>query len=108
MDSLCIIAVVERGKADKIVEHAKKVGARGATVFYGRGTGESEVKRFLNIHIESSKEIIIVLSDDEKYKTIFDAMIDAGKLNEPGRGIIFTIPILNVAGINSNKENLSQ
>lgn len=108
MDSLCIIAVVERGKADKIVEHAKEVGARGATVFYGRGTGESEVKRFLNIHIESSKEIIMVLSDDEKYKRIFDAMIEAGKLTEPGRGIIFTIPILNIAGINTNKENLSQ
>ena len=102
MDSLCIIAVVERGKADKIVEEAKKVGARGATIFYGRGTGESEVKRFLNIHIESSKEIILVLSDDEKYKTIFDAMIDAGKLNEPGKGIIFTMPILNIAGINNN------
>lgn len=108
MDSLCIIAVVERGEADKIVNEAKRVGARGATVFYGRGTGESEVKRFLNIHIESSKEIIMVLSDDEKYRTIFDAMIDSGKLNEPGRGIIFTIPILNVAGINNNKENLPQ
>ncbi len=108
MDSLCIIAVVERGKADKIVDKAKDVGARGATIFYGRGTGESEVKRFLNIHIESSKEIILVLSDDEKYKVIFDAMIDAGKLNEPGKGIIFTIPILNIAGINSNIKNLSQ
>ncbi len=103
MDSLCIIAIVERGKADKIVNDAKKVGAKGATVFYGRGTGESEVKRFLNIHIESSKEIIMVLSDDEKYKVIFDTMIEAGKLNEPGRGIIFTIPIGNIAGINNNK-----
>lgn len=108
MDSLCIIAVVERGKADKIVDKAKDVGARGATIFYGRGTGETEVKRFLNIHIESSKEIILVLSDDKKYKVIFDAMIEAGKLNEPGRGIIFTLPILNIAGINNNEKNLSQ
>ena len=108
MDSLCIIAVVERGKADKIVDEAKEVGARGATIFYGRGTGESEVKRFLNIHIESSKEIILVLSDDEKYKVIFDAMIEAGKLNEPGKGIIFTLPILNIAGINNNVKNLSK
>lgn len=108
MDSLCIIAVVERGKADKIVEHAKTVGAKGATVFYGRGTGESEVKRFLNIHIESSKEIILVLSDNDKYKAIFDAMIEAGKLTEPGKGIIFTMPILNIAGINNNVKNVSQ
>lgn len=104
MNSRCIVAVVERGKADKIVDEAKKVGAKGATIFYGRGTGESEVKRFLNIHIESSKEIILVLSDDEKYKIIFDAIIEAGKLNEPGRGIIFTMPILDIAGINNNIE----
>lgn len=104
MDSRCIVAVVERGKADKIVDEAKKVGAKGATIFYGRGTGESEVKRFLNIHIESSKEIILVLSDDQKYKRIFDAIIEAGKLNEPGRGIIFTMPILDIAGINNNIE----
>lgn len=46
LDIRCIVAIVERGKADKIVESAKDAGASGATVFYGRGTGESEVKGF--------------------------------------------------------------
>ena len=44
---LCIIAIVERGKADRIVDKAKKVGAKGATILYGRGTGESEINKFL-------------------------------------------------------------
>lgn len=95
----CIVAIVERGKADKIVKAAKESGATGATIFYGRGTGESEVKRFLNVNIEASKEIILILSEREKMKPIVEAMVEAGKLEEPGTGIIFTVPVANLIGL---------
>ncbi|WP_077369041.1 P-II family nitrogen regulator [Anaerosalibacter sp. Marseille-P3206] len=101
---LCIIAIVERGKADKIVEKAKDVGAKGATILYGRGTGESEVKKFLNIHIEASKEVILVLSEESKYRPIFDSIVEAGKLKEPGTGIIFTLPVSNLVGLHHREE----
>ena len=106
---VCVVAVVERGKADKIVAKAKTAGAKGATIFYGRGTGESEIKRFLNIHIESSKEIILVLCEKEKYRPILDAIVDAGKLKEPGTGIVFTLPIIDLIGLHHREEfDLSQ
>ena len=94
-----IVAIVERGRADYVVKNAKKAGAQGATIFYGRGTGESEIKKFLNTHIESSKEIIIILAEKEKYKPILNEMIKAGRLNEPGTGIIFTFPVSNLVGL---------
>ncbi|WMM25146.1 P-II family nitrogen regulator [Tissierella sp. MB52-C2] len=100
----CIVAVVERGKADKIVEAAKKAGANGATIFYGRGTGESEVKKFLNIHVEASKEIILILTEIEKHKAIMGAMVDEGQLKKPGTGIIFTVPITNLIGLHHREE----
>ncbi len=48
MDEIkCIIAIVERGKADKVVNKAKKAGgAKGATILYGRGTGQTEALKF--------------------------------------------------------------
>ncbi|MBU5439952.1 P-II family nitrogen regulator [Tissierella sp. MSJ-40] len=95
----CIVAIVERGKADKIVNRAKMAGATGATIVYGRGTGESEIIKFLNIHIEASKEIIIILTKIDKYRPIFDAIIEAGRLKEPGTGIIFTVPVTNLVGL---------
>lgn len=98
-DIKCIVSIVERGKADKIVEAAKKAGASGATIFYGRGTGESEVKKFLNVNIEASKEIILILSEKEKLRDIMTAIVVQGKLKEPGMGIIFTIPIDNLIGL---------
>ncbi len=98
-DKLCIVAIVERGKADKIVNKAKEVGAKGATILYGRGTGESEIQKFLNIHIEASKEVILILCENENCKKIFDKVIEVGELKKPGIGIIFTVPIQNLVGL---------
>lgn len=100
----CIVAIVERGKANKIVEAAKKAGASGATIFYGRGAGESEVKKFLDVKIEASKEIIFILSEKEELREIMKAMVIEGKLKEPGMGIIFTIPIGDLIGLHHRIE----
>lgn len=100
----CIVAVVERGKADKVVEAAKKAGANGATIFYGRGTGESEVKKFLSIHVEASKEIILILTEIDKYKNIMTAMVEEGQLKKPGTGIIFTVPVTQLIGLHHREE----
>ena len=104
LDIKCIVAIVERGKADKIVDAAKKAGASGATIFYGRGTGESEVKKFLKVNIEASKEIILILSEKSKLKDIMKSMIIAGKLKEPGMGIIFTLAVDNLIGLHHRIE----
>ncbi|HHT51340.1 MAG TPA: P-II family nitrogen regulator [Eubacteriaceae bacterium] len=99
LDIKCIVAIVERGKADIVVKEAKNAGAAGATIFYGRGTGQTEVRKFLKTHIEASKEIIIILTEVDKLKVIMKAMIKAGKLNDPGTGIIFTISISDLVGL---------
>lgn len=104
LDVKCIVAIVERGKADKIVEKAKLAGASGATIFYARGTGESEAKRFLNVNIDASKEMILILSEAEKYRQIADAIVEAGKIKEPGTGIIFTVPVTDLIGLHHREE----
>jgi nitrogen regulatory protein P-II 1 len=99
MNHLAIVAIVERGKAESIVNKAKHIGAIGATILYGRGTGTHESHKLLNLHIESSKEIIIILSEEDKYRPIYDVLVQHGKLNQPGTGIIFTVPVDNVVGL---------
>ncbi|HOC52365.1 MAG TPA: P-II family nitrogen regulator [Caldisericia bacterium] len=104
METKCIVAIVERGKADAIVEKAKKAGANGATILYGRGTGQSEALKLLNLHIEASKEIIIILSDIDKYKPIYDTIVEAGRLNVPGTGIIFTVSVSELTGLDHRNQ----
>jgi len=99
LDIRCIVAIVERGKADKVVNAAKKAGATGATIFYARGTGTTEAKKFFDLHIESSKEVIIILTEVSKKDKIIKAMVEAGKLKAPGTGIIFSVEISDLIGL---------
>jgi len=95
-----IVAIVERGKADFIVDRAKARGAGGATILFGRGTGQDEFKKlFHHLHVEASKEIIIILSPESRVQPILEAIIEAGKLKEPGKGIAFTIPVSELVGL---------
>ncbi len=104
-ETKCIVAIVERGKANKIVKAAKKVGASGATIFYGRGTGDTEIKKFLKVNIESSKEVIFVITEnDDESEEIIRAMAEAGNLTKPGKGILFTLPISNLMGLHHRED----
>lgn len=102
-DVKCIVGIVERGKADIVVDGAKKAGAVGATIFFGRGTGESEAKKFFNISVEAAKEVIIILAEESKKEAIVHAMTEAGELNRAGAGIIFTFDIESLEGFDHRK-----
>lgn len=94
-----IFVVVERGKANDVVKQAAKAGARGATIFFGRGSGQHLFSFFRSLQIEPSKEIIIIVTEGDKVDPIFKAVAEAARVNETGPGIAFTIPISRMAGI---------
>ena len=103
-ETKCVVAIVERGKADKIVDAAKKAGASGATIFYGRGTGDTEIQKFLQVNISSSKEVILVITEKDDSEAIIRAMVEKGNLFKPGKGILFTLPISNLMGLRHREE----
>ncbi|HRD03065.1 MAG TPA: P-II family nitrogen regulator [Candidatus Saccharicenans sp.] len=99
-DVQAIVVIVERGKADSIVDKAKEAGAEGATILFGRGTGQAEFQNlFHHLHVEASKEIIIILCDESKVEQILEGVVEAGKLREPGKGIAFTFSVSNLVGL---------
>jgi nitrogen regulatory protein P-II 1 len=90
-----ITCIVERGKADDVVKAAREAGAPAATIFYARGTGIRErLAPLLKIAISQEKEVIYVLVSESLVDTVFDAMVDAGELELPARGIIFVTQVL--------------
>lgn len=99
MNYEAIVVIVERGKANAIVKKVAEAGAHGATIAYGRGSGEQVFSFFRSLQVESSKEIILIISNQEKLQTLFDVVCDAAKVREKGKGIAFTVPICNLVGI---------
>ena len=56
-----ITCIVQRGRAEKVVDAALKAGAPGATYYYGRGTGVRQKLGVLSKLIVPEKEIILIL-----------------------------------------------
>jgi nitrogen regulatory protein PII len=88
-DVSMITCVVQRGKADKVVQAAQDAGAQGATIYYGNGSGVRERLGLLGLTVDVEKEIITTLVADDSVDRIFERMYFAGELDVPGGGIIY-------------------
>lgn len=92
-----ITCVLQTGLAEGVLDAAKNCGAQGATISYARGTGVRERMGLLSVAIDEQKEIIRIIVSDEQADRVFDAMYLAGKLDTPGKGIMFMNKLDRVA-----------
>ncbi len=95
----CIIAIVEEGRAEDAVDAAVKAGSRGATILQGRGSGAHETAKLFAMDIEPEKEIVLILSKQERVHAIVDAIRAELKIDDPGRGIIFVMDVTQTVGL---------
>jgi nitrogen regulatory protein PII len=84
-----ITCIVQRGRAEKVVDAALMAGAPGATHFYGRGTGVRQKLGVLSKLIVPEKEIILIVTKQNQTDAIFDAVVKAGKLDKKGQGFAY-------------------
>lgn len=94
-----IVTIVPKGKAEVVVEAARKAGAEGGTILFGRGTGIHETQRLFNIPIEPEKEIVLTLIPKTLTERVAQAIREATDLEKPGKGIAFVIDVAQVMGI---------
>ncbi|PKN00268.1 MAG: transcriptional regulator [Elusimicrobia bacterium HGW-Elusimicrobia-2] len=84
-----ITCIVERGKADKIVEKISSSTGYGVTSYYARGTGVREKIGFIGRLIEPEKEVFTTVVPAEKADEVFDKIVELAHLKEPGKGFAF-------------------
>ena len=87
----CLVAIVNRGLSERAVEISRAVGARGATILHGRGSGGHDMKVF-NIEIQKEKEIIFWLVDTRISDEIALALYEQLELEDEGGGTVFMMP----------------
>ena len=96
-DACLITCVVEKDLAEPILEAAKNAGAQGATVSYAVGTGIRERMGLLGVTIDEQKEVIRIIVSKEQSELVFESMYLSGKLDKPGKGIMFMSALDRVA-----------
>lgn len=97
-DVVIITCVVKKGMSDTLLKAARDVGAiAGAISYYARGHGARERLGLLGIAVEAEKEVISLLASLEQKDTVFEALHRAGKLDVPGHGYIYCMPVEKLA-----------
>jgi nitrogen regulatory protein PII len=104
-DRVLIVTIVRHGWGDTVLEASIRAGAEGGTVMCGRGLGVHEQQKILGIAIEPEKEVALSVVRAEQVDTVLEGIRKAGKLDEPGTGLAFVVPVEKVVGIVHAKQS---
>lgn len=96
-----IYAIVEKGKAEAVVEAAVKAGSRGGTIINARGSGVHETSRLFAMEIEPQKEIVLIISEPSGTEKIVQSIRDELHVDEPGKGIVYVQDVTQAYGLYS-------
>lgn len=94
-----IVAIVNRGFTDLVMDAALPAGARGGTVVHARGAGSEEAAKFLGITIQPEKELVLILIRHEKKIPVMQAITRNAGMNSQGQGLVFSLPVTHVMGV---------
>lgn len=95
-----LAVIVDRGKGQGVVELMKKEGVLFHTIMLGRGTARKAVLNYLGLG-ETEKDVVISTIRADGGLHVLRKLMKAMRLDAPGRGIAFTVPISSVGGAKS-------
>lgn len=84
-------AVVEQGKANRLLRAAQECGAKGGTIFLGEGTIKSKLLDKLGIN-EIHKEILMTAVPDGISDKLYETLSREFKLRRKYTGVAFSTP----------------
>lgn len=96
-----IYVIVEKGRAEDVIDAAMQAGARGGTITNARGAGIHEVQKLFSIDIEPEKEIIFILTTEDAKQGIVDSIKSHLQIDEPGNGIMYVLDVNEVYGLHN-------
>lgn len=94
-----IFAIVNEGYAEEAMAVAREQGARGGTILHARGVAREKEAAFFGIAVHPEKEILMLVVDKSVRDGIFNALYKAMGMDKKAQGIIFALPVSDVAGL---------
>ena len=94
-----IVAIVNEGHSDKVMDAARDAGARGGTICHARGSGNKDIEKKYGIVITPQKEMLYILVSETIRDAVMASINKAVGLDTMGQGIIFALPVDNISGI---------
>lgn len=94
-----IVTIVRKGWGSSVLQASVKAGARGGTVFFGRGAGVHEQEKIFGMSIEPEKEIVLTIVPADQVDAILAEIVRSAELDAPGHGMAFVVPVQKIVGV---------
>ncbi len=103
-----IMAVINRGYSDELMEAARSAGASGGTIIHAKHTGHDGPSRFLGICAQAEKEIVMILAPRKERNEIMKAISHRCGAKTEAQGITLSLPVDGVFGLSEAINNNSE
>ena len=103
-----ILAIVNAGFAQEAMDVAREQGARGGTILNARGVAKEEAAAFFGITIHAEKEILMMVVEKEIRDKVLNALYKEMGMAKAAQGIVFSLPVSDVAGLVQIEEKNQQ
>ncbi len=98
-----IASIVNQGYSEEVMNAARAAGASGGSVLHSRRVGNEKAKEFWGLSVQEEKEIILILANVENKLAIMQAISDACGIRSSAQGIVVSLPIDAVVGLNDDE-----
>jgi len=94
-----IMAIVNQGFSEEVMDAAKPVGATGGTVFHSRRVGNEEKMKLWGISVQQEREVVLILARKEDKLNIMQAIGRKCGVKSKAQGIVLSLPVDETAGM---------
>jgi len=88
-----ISCILQREQTETVSRAAMQLGAHGPVVFYCEGRGLRDRLGWLRITKKGTKEVLTLIVDTADAGSVIDAIVQSGRLQFPGRGYLYAMPV---------------
>lgn len=94
-----IMAIVNQGYSEDVMNAARPKGASGGTVFHSRRIGNQEVMKFWKITVQEEREVVIILAQKEDKLGIMQEIGQKCGMQSKAQGVVISLPVDGIVGL---------
>ena len=94
-----IVASVDQGQTDQVMDAARSAGAAGGTLLHARRAGVHEAEKFYGISLQKERELVAILAPRAQKAGIMRAIAQSLTLEGEQGGVVFSLPVDSIEGL---------
>ena len=88
-----VIAIVDEGHAELVMNAAKQAGAKYGTVISGEAFADSNLSDVIQVPTKAKREVVLIICESSIRDAVLRTINDSVSLDSTGRGMVFSLPV---------------